>query len=190
MDLRTFLKRVGKPYPKLYGCDCNLYPDLTGGPASDIVKDNMEWTSISPPEGDPDYVMFKQRYESAGYEELDFLNYDALYVIVLAIESAGEYDVRKVKEKIFEVTSGGEIVKPPSAGGSWKTIKEKIGKGVDIDYKGVSGDVDFLPNGDIKSSTYGIYRARGQDRKPSDFLEIGVVKVEQEGEMVKIKKIK
>ncbi|MCS7213039.1 MAG: ABC transporter substrate-binding protein [Candidatus Calescibacterium sp.] len=181
-ELRTFLDEKRKTYPKLFGCDCNQYPEISGGPAAEFVRDRMEGTTISPPYDDPDYQVFRQKImEKFGDDgAVDYISYDAVCVIAAAIESAGEYDPEKVKAKLIDVTNSGEKVKPPSAGGSWRDIVDKIKKGVDIDYKGVSGDVDFLQNGDVKSGTYVIWRIEDTKGDYSDFKEIKSVKVVKE----------
>lgn len=192
VELRNFILENRKNTPKLFGCDCNQFPEISGGPAGDLVKGNMEGTTISPPGDDPDYESFRKKLIDRFGDEgaVDFLTYDAVYVIAAAIESAGTYESDKVKDKIVEVTNGGEIVKPPSAdGGSWKLIKEKIKSGLDIDYKGVSGDVDFTQNGDIRSSTYIIWRIKETKREWSDFEEIESVKV-KDGKIEEIKEVK
>lgn len=190
VDLRSFIRENNKPTPRLFGCDCNVFPDISGGPAKDIVENNMEGTTIAPPSQDPDYQNFVkislEKFEDP--EAIDFLTYDAAYVAAVAIEAAGAYDPDKIKEKLLEVTTKGEIVKPPSAGGSWKEIKEKIKQGIDIDYKGVSGEVDFLPNGDVKSGTYIIWRITETKGEWTDFKEIAVEKITKEDRRTPIDK--
>ena len=46
-------------------------------------------------------------------------------------------------------------------GGDFERARSLITEGIDIDYRGASGDVDLDARGDVRSATYGIWEVRG-----------------------------
>lgn len=73
--------------------------------------------------------------------------YDALFVLALAIEKAGSTDRAKISPALRAVTSGaGEPIYP----GEFKKAKEILAKGGEIHYMGVSSDMKFDANGDVR----------------------------------------
>ena len=182
VELRNYITANQLQKPKLFGVDGNKDKDISGGPAADFIKGNMWGTAPTPPKQDEDYGKFSQAYKEKWGSDPAIFNdnaYDAVYVIAIGIESAGEYNPEKAKEKLVELTNGGEQVKPVSAGGSWSDIVQKIKEGVDIDYKGVSGKLDFDQNGDVKSGYYIIWQITDTKGEESDFAEVKTIAVGQ-----------
>ena len=180
VELRDYISANQIQKPKLFGVDGNKDKDISGGPAANFIKGNMWGTAPTPPKQDEDYGKFSQAYKEKWGSDPAIFNdnaYDAVYVIAMGIEAAEEYNPEKVKEKLVELTNGGEEVKPVSSGGSWSDIVQKIKDGVDVDYKGVSGKLDFDQNGDVKSGYYIIWQITNTKGEESDFKVIKTVPV-------------
>lgn len=76
-----------------------------------------------------------------------------------------------MKDVLVDLTNSGEKVGPPVSG-DWKKVVEKVKSGVDVDYKGVSGELDFDSNGDVKGGTYEIWRIQTNKGENEDFVEL------------------
>ncbi|MFT5355805.1 MAG: ABC-type branched-subunit amino acid transport system substrate-binding protein [Polyangiales bacterium] len=80
--------------------------------------------------------------------------YDAMMVLVLAIEHAGSTDGAAIRDSLFQVSSDpGEVFEPGELAGALEIIRE----GGAINYEGASGPVDFDAQGNIVAD-YEIWR--------------------------------
>ena len=74
--------------------------------------------------------------------------YDAAILIALAIQQAGTVtDHVAIRDALIKVSSIGRPFTPAQVGEALLAIRQ----GVDIDYKGASGNVDFEGNGNVKA---------------------------------------
>ncbi|MDB5217617.1 MAG: Branched-chain amino acid transporter, amino acid-binding protein [Myxococcaceae bacterium] len=74
--------------------------------------------------------------------------YDAAILIALAIQQAGSAtDHLAIRDALPKVASGGKPFTPAQVGEALLAIRQ----GQDVDYKGASGNVDFDPNGNVRS---------------------------------------
>ncbi len=72
--------------------------------------------------------------------------YDATFLMALAIEKAGAPDRTKIAAALREVANApGEVILP----GEWEKAKALIAAGTDINYQGVSGEIEFDAKGDV-----------------------------------------
>jgi neutral amino acid transport system substrate-binding protein len=72
--------------------------------------------------------------------------FDAAILLALAIEAAGGIEDRiKIRDKLFEVSRDGRAFGP----GELPEAIEALSRGVDIDYNGASGNVDFDEFGNV-----------------------------------------
>jgi branched-chain amino acid transport system substrate-binding protein len=119
----------------------------------EIGAENLEGIMFSSPTSPPESTAgekFEANY-SAAYETTDdkfFIQqvYDATFVIALAIERAGTTDRTAIRDALREVANApGEIIEP----GEWAKAVELIAAGVDINYNGVSGPIEFDEAGDV-----------------------------------------
>ncbi|MFZ8803456.1 MAG: ABC transporter substrate-binding protein [Candidatus Calescibacterium sp.] len=175
-DLKSYIEQNNKPKPKLFGCDGNMSTSISGEKTiTDLIKDNFVGTAPSAPVGSEIYKAFSQKYNQKYGKPPEVFNdnvYDLVYILAMGIQAAGEPDADKVKEKLPQLTAGGEKVKPVSAGGNWKDIITKISQGVDIDYDGASGSNEFDGNGDIKSGVYNIWKVINNNGNANDFQSL------------------
>ncbi|MFC7587394.1 ABC transporter substrate-binding protein [Nonomuraea antimicrobica] len=79
-------------------------------------------------------------------------SYDAVTLIALAAEAAGDDSGAAIAGELVEVSKGGEKCK------SFKECVDLLKAGEDIDYEGVSGPVDFNDVGDPSVATIGVYQ--------------------------------
>jgi ABC-type branched-subunit amino acid transport system substrate-binding protein len=112
------------------GMKAETYPAA----AAFMAATDLRGCTLAPEPDEPAYVSFVVRYESQFGESpgvyCDTV-YDAVKLIALAIEEAGEYDGARIKTELYRV---------------------------DDEYSGASGPITFASNGDRVSATYGIWR--------------------------------
>jgi len=83
--------------------------------------------------------------------------YDAMFMIALAIETAGSTDRTKVRDALRRISSiGGVTINP----GEWKKAKEAIAAKKKVTYHGAGGNHVFDKNGDV-SGVVDIYEIKG-----------------------------
>jgi len=104
---------------------------------------------------------FKQRaadlYKANHNEELtEFAylaeSYDAVILLALAAQQAGNDSGQAISENLQSVSTGGEAVTDYAAG------LAAIKAGKDVDYNGFSGPIEFDENGDPTGASIGIYQ--------------------------------
>jgi ABC-type branched-subunit amino acid transport system substrate-binding protein len=113
----------------VYGLDADLHPAA----AAFMAEALLLGCTLSPDPELPAYVAFVNAYEARWGEPPSVYCdtvYDAVQLIALAIEDAGDYDGAAIKDSLYDVGVG---------------------------YSGASGPVTFDANGDRVSATYGIW---------------------------------
>lgn len=94
-------------------------------------------------------------------------SYDATILIALAAEQAGKTDGQSIRDNLASVSSGGTKC------ATFADCKALIADGIDINYDGVSGPVDFDANGDPAKATMGVYEYTANDKyvpRPEQFI--------------------
>ena len=94
-------------------------------------------------------------------------SYDATILIALAAEQAGKTDGQSIRDNLASVSSGGTKC------ATFADCKALIADGIDIDYDGVSCQVDFDANGDPAKATMGVYEYTANDKyvpRPEQFI--------------------
>jgi ABC-type branched-subunit amino acid transport system substrate-binding protein len=114
----------------VYGLKAEDYPAA----AAFMAEANLRGATLAPDPTVAEYVAFSVRYESQWGEPpgvyCDTV-YDAIKLVALAIDKAGEYDGAKIKAALYEVGQ---------------------------EYSGASGITTWDNNGDRISATYGVWR--------------------------------
>lgn len=97
----------------------------------------------------PSFAAWKAVADEAGVPASDpFVanGYDAMFMMALAIESAGSGDREGLSEHLRAIASApGEVIYP----GQWAEAKAILAAGGDINYEGGAGNQDFDENGDV-----------------------------------------
>lgn len=93
----------------------------------------------------PSFAAFQALWPEAPYSIFHTNNFDAAFLIGLAIEQAGSTDGPAIRDALPLVSSGGTPFGPDAFGAAVDAIRA----GEDIDYVGASGEVDFDDNGDV-----------------------------------------
>lgn len=123
-------------------------------PASPSATEGMYGVLVDPAPDTAQYNAFKRIYLEqfplpAGTTAIPrntANTYDAAILLALAIEAAGGMEDRiKIRDKLFEVSRGGTAYGPAELA----EAIEAIHRGVDIDYNGASGNVDFDQYGEV-----------------------------------------
>jgi branched-chain amino acid transport system substrate-binding protein len=94
-------------------------------------------------------------------------SYDAVVLIALAAEQGGATDGKTIRDNLVSVSKGGTKCT------TFADCKALIKDGVDIDYDGVSGPIEFADNGDPSYATMGVYVYEANDKYvalPAEFI--------------------
>lgn len=117
------------------------------------LLDGMIGTAPAAPGGTDAQEHFETAYAEAYGETppLPFMDagYDAVYLLALAMESAGSTDGEAVRDALHEVANPPGVEVGP---GEWAKAKEAIANGEDVNYQGAAGNLDFDDNGDVPGS--------------------------------------
>lgn len=156
--LQELIKQgIGPDKKKLYLVDGNLSNTLaTGLPAG--IMNGVKGTTPGAKASDA----FRQQLLSVDPKLTDFSysgeSYDAVILSALAADAAKNVNGQAIASQLVNVSKGGEKCT------TYKDCLALLNAGKDIDYDGVSGPVDFFPNGDPSKATMGIYQF-GADNK-------------------------
>lgn len=101
----------------------------------------------------PHYDVFRALDPDAPFPTYHTNNFDAAFLLALAIEQAGSATGPAIRDALPLVSSGGI----PYGPGEFAEAVAAIRAGEDIDYVGASGEVDLDENGDV-SAPYTIWR--------------------------------
>ena len=149
--LQELIKQgIGPDKKKLYLVDGNLSNTLADGLPMGIMN-GVKGTTPGAKASDT----FRQELLSVDPKLTDFSYaaeaYDATILSALAADAAKNVDGRAIAAQMENVSKGGEKCT------TYKDCLALLNAGKDIDYDGVSGPVDFYPNGDPSKATMGIY---------------------------------
>jgi len=109
---------------------------------------------------------FDAAYEARfGRSPADFAGvreaYDAVYLIALAVAAANSTDPAAIGDSVHYVAnSPGEIVSPGA--GAFSAAVQTLAEGGDVNYIGVSGQVDFTADGDLAKGRVTVWRLLGE----------------------------
>ncbi len=142
--------------PILLGCDGNKGEDFLLNSAPEVIEGMYSIIPIAPTES-ANYLKFAEAYQ-AKYNKIpnSYLEnaYDAVYLFALAMVAANSQISKDIAAQLRNVASSGKIVGP----NDFLNAKNWINSGIDIDYQGASGDIEFDNYGDITQGYYGIYK--------------------------------
>ncbi len=144
-------------FPLFMGCDGNsLNSFIIGGEPT--ITEEMIGTRPAAPIGSAYYQHFianyKARYGREPISPYAANSYDNTYLIAYAMLQAGRVDSRAIAGQLADVATGGDIITVDQ----FTLGRGKIYQGININYEGASGKVDFDENGDVVSGTYEIWR--------------------------------
>jgi ABC-type branched-subunit amino acid transport system substrate-binding protein len=135
---------------KIYGTEGNMRETIPGqvDPSKRDVLSGM--TGTTRPAIDPNFA--KRLNQSAGGGLADFTYaaevYDAVIVSALAAASAHSDNPRRIADKINDVTRGGQKCT------KYADCLNALNRGIDIDYDGVSGPLEFNDAGEPCTASY------------------------------------
>ena len=154
--------------PIFLGCDANAELGFveSGDPR---ITEGMIGTAPSPPVDDPRFQAFADAYRDRfGTEAQVFADsaYDATFLIAYAMERGGSADPRSIADHLTDVSAGGTEV----GVARWAEGRALLADGVDIDYQGAAGSVDFDERGELTSGTYRVWRIEDGAIVPIDLI--------------------
>lgn len=102
--------------------------------------------------------VFAEKYEKKYNKKPSALaaeySYDIVYLMALAILKGNSAKPQEVATHLYSVSAGGTVVYPAS----FREAARLIDLGVDIDYKGISGDLDFDAYGDVNERKFALWQ--------------------------------
>ena len=146
-------------------------------PTGPNVAEGVTGTTPDSQPGTPEYEQFRTIYASydpafADKDAPPFASnaYDAAMLVALAIAKAGTVTDRvAVRNALLDVANPPGKTYGPA---QYLDALQAIQQGLDIDYKGASGNVDLEPNGNVKSG-FAVWQAYRKSDKTLDFQTIG-----------------
>lgn len=166
------LVRTGEWDPeKAFGPDGLADPTLPDTVGSDVVE-GMRATAPGSPEGGPGDA-FDQLMNDAGgvgRAPFDAQNFDNVILCYLAAVAAGSTDGTEMAAALRDVTGA------PGEEYTWAELPEAIEaleNGEDINYQGVTGDIEFDDAGDPQSGVFDVFAFRGDGLEPTSEVEFG-----------------
>ncbi len=142
-------------FDKFYAADGMFDKSVIEQLGASVMRGKIEISQNSSDYSNRSYKIFATDFSAKGGDPkapYAANGYDATFLIALAIEKAGSADRSKISAALRAVANTpGEVIRP----GEWKKAKALIAAGKDINYEGVSGNVDFDENGDV-GGIYGI----------------------------------
>ena len=142
--------------PTFLGRDGNTSQDFVDNSEPTVIEGMIGTLPIAP-EGSPDYRAFVTRYVNRfGIEPESFSEstYDAIYLLALAILRAESVAPSQIAANLQAVSVGGTPIRPTE----FASGRDLLSAGIEIDYNGAAGPLDFDERGDILSGTYRIWR--------------------------------
>jgi ABC-type branched-subunit amino acid transport system substrate-binding protein len=166
------LVRTGEWDPKqAFGSDGLAQPDLVEIVGPDVAA-GMRATAPGSPEGGPGDA-FNTLYEDAGgvgRGPFDAQNFDNMILCYLAAVAAGSTDGEEMAAVLRDVTNA------PGDEYTWEELPdaiEALQNGDDIDYQGVTGDIELNDAGDPESGVYDVFEFRPEITITEDEVAFG-----------------
>ncbi len=156
--------------PKLIGCESLGYTDFLPPNTPAELVNGMIVLTPGIDEENQSLKNFQTNYFTLFNEEVSesgiYNSYDALYLLAYAMLNANSTDPTVFKDHIITIANDGEAI----GVNEYAKAKALIEAGTDIDYNGVTGQLDFDENGDLSRATYLVLKI--QDSK---FIEIETI---------------
>jgi branched-chain amino acid transport system substrate-binding protein len=156
---------------KTFGSDGLADPSLPEI-AGDEVTEGMRTTVAGSIAGGPGEA-FAELYndaEGVGRGPYDGQNFDNVILCYLTAVAAGSTDGEEMAAALPDVTGA------PGDEYTWEELPEAIESlenGDDIDYQGVTGDIEFDEAGDPSSGVFGVFAFEDGEFTPSDTVDYG-----------------
>jgi ABC-type branched-subunit amino acid transport system substrate-binding protein len=87
--------------------------------------------------------------------------YDAVYLVALAMQAAGEPNGTKIRDNLRAISKGGKVYGPTE----FKQAITAIKAGEDVNFEGAYGSQDFDENGDVPLNPFDVWRVDGNGFK-------------------------
>jgi ABC-type branched-subunit amino acid transport system substrate-binding protein len=160
----------------------DFYSDYSQDAADVIVPDGLRAKSLpgdvgnsmrnvwgtAPKAAGPGQDYFADQFGGDPSAAFASQSFDAAAVLMLANAAAGENNGEAIRDEMMNVANpGGEEVTPESLVDGMS----KAANGTEIQYKGVSGPVDFDENGDMKAAVYELFRYQEGGLESTDEIE-------------------
>lgn len=166
------LVRTGDFDPTItFGPDGLAFPNLAELVGSEVVE-GMRATAPGAPDGGPGEAFDTLFDEAGGAPRAPFnaQNFDNVILCYLAAVAAGSTDGAEMAAALPDVT--GE----PGDEYTWEELPdaiEALENGDDIDYQGVTGDIEFDEAGDPQTGVFDVFAFKGDELEVTSEIEFG-----------------
>ncbi|CAN5151098.1 ABC transporter substrate-binding protein [soil metagenome] len=166
------LVRTGDWDPETaFGPDGLAFPNLAELVGSDVVE-GMRATAPGAPDEGPGSA-FDTLFDDAGgatRAPFNAQNFDNVILCYLAAVAAGSTDGAEMAAALRDVTGA------PGDEYTWEELPdaiEALQNGEDIDYQGVTGDIEFDEAGDPQTGVFDVFAFRGDELETTSEVEFG-----------------
>lgn len=154
-----------------FGPDGLAQPDLASIVGNDVVE-GMRATAPGAPDEGPGAAFEKLFDDADGATRAPFnaQNFDNVILCYLAAVAAGSTDGADMAEALPDVTGA------PGDEYTWEELPdaiEALQNGDDIDYQGVTGDIEFDEAGDPQSGVFDVFAFKGDELETTSEVEFG-----------------
>lgn len=166
------LVRSGDWDPEIaFGPDGLAFPNLAELVGNEVVE-GMRATAPGAPDEGPGTAFDELFDEAGGATRAPFnaQNFDNVILCYLAAVAAGSTDGADMAEALPEVTGA------PGDEYTWEDLAgaiEALENGEDIDYQGVTGDIEFDDAGDPQTGVFDVFAFRGDELETTSEIEFG-----------------
>ncbi len=166
------LVRTGDFDPTIaFGPDGLAYPNLAELIGSEVVE-GMRATAPGAPGGGPGEAFDTLFDEAGGAARAPFnaQNFDNVILCYLAAVAAGSTEGAEMAEALRDVTNA------PGEQYTWEELPalvEALQNGDDVDYQGVTGDIEFDDAGDPESGVFDVFAFKGDSLETTSEVEFG-----------------
>ena len=151
----------------------NLYKEVDENDPSKVAgfKATNPYEHSDPLERD---IRFQTLFEEDDFPSLEFTThiYDAVVTIALAALAAGSADPEAYVSEMENVTKGGTKCR------TYAVCASLLNGGIDIDYQGLSGPIDFDRYGDVTEGYYAVYTYDAEKCRTLKVLDFELREVE------------
>lgn len=174
---RDILAHNPQPLPRFFAGDGVVSAAFIENAAPSIIE-GLIGTESSPPQDLPNFALYRQHLaETLGISDPGdavegYSMYDAAFLVMLAMAQGGENTREAVLANIRAVSEAESDDAQVVNVNEFSIGLAAIAQGLDINYEGANGSVDFDSNGDIQNGFYSVQQIQRDSNGILQFVQI------------------
>lgn len=174
---RDILAYNPQPQPRFFAGDGVVSAAFTENAAPSLVE-GLIGTESSPPQDLPNFILYGDHLaETLGISEPGdsvegYSMYDAAFMVMLAMAQGGENTREAVLSNLQTVSKAEGADARVINVNDFSSALTAIAQGLDIDYEGANGSLDFDSNGDIQNGFYSVQQIQRDANGQLKFVQI------------------